>query len=209
MEDVEPPRAERLRQRQRGVRGSCMLGGAPARKREWEREQAGENERVRACRATTMEAEGRVRELLGKMSWRILTMAPRTPSFSLNGHLERGMPVLTVVPSPRPWELARRSRARRGPVCWATASQTPPPAPASARAPGLRWPYRARRRLVAVLRRESVAARASAALRGARRPPHMTAGVEVTRCCFGQLFVAVRMVGGRQRRAGATPRGCR
>ena len=34
------------------------------REREWERERAGENERVRARRVAMMEAEGRVRELL-------------------------------------------------------------------------------------------------------------------------------------------------
>ena len=90
MEDVEPPRAKRLRQRQRGVCGSCTVGGAPVRKQEWERERAGENERVCARQATMMEAEGRVRELL------LLLVATR-----IEGGRRGGGKMLTLLPGRR------------------------------------------------------------------------------------------------------------
>ena len=98
-----------------------------------------------ACAGAATPARGDQDRERPARRWENAHTAPRAPSFSLNGHLERGIPVPTAVPSPRPWELARRSRACRGPVCWATASRTPLPTPASARAPGLRWPYRALR----------------------------------------------------------------
>ena len=249
MEDVEPPRAERLRQRQRGVRGSCMLGGAPARKREWEREQAGENERVRACRATTMEAEGRVRELLlllvatriesgRRGGGNMLTLLPgRRHSLStatsregypfqrpyhLHGHgNSHDVQEHVVVPYVGPRHLERRfprRPARARPACDGRTAHSASPGGRGPDGPALRrgllrtppcsalGPRRRRTPGGSSAARErgsaATARRGLAALRGVRRPPHMTTGMEVTRCGFGQLFVAIRMVGGQ-------PKACR